>query len=266
MKIVRAIGNTFVLIGFILINRRLLASLAVAVITVLAFMFGRDSRIFFWAISIIDGYLIWVLFAAAVRSDAKNKNIGWNRDLNRDKFKYWCAILFPNRAVGFLMVILFFFTLVLSFGGIYRTAGTGDFNYPSIQAVRTNSTNHVAETNLVSLPITNNANACYFSLVTISTVGFGDYTPITPWAKWLVMWEIASGFLLLVTTISFLVSRMADFESKPKEKTNKEEIKSEIKSRIQLILKTANRRKHRDLTAEEIAKLEELIAKLELKD
>ena len=39
--------------------------------------------------------------------------------------------------------------------------------------------------------------AVYFSVVTISTVGYGDITPTSPWAQVTSMYELAVGFLIV---------------------------------------------------------------------
>jgi hypothetical protein len=141
------------------------------------------------AICLIDGYLLLVLFAAAVRSDAKHRFLkGGNKS-----FMY---CLFPRRISSFLMVILFFSALVMSFAAIYlclaQSEKFGRDPVPNISGC---------------------LDALYFSLVTISTVGFGDYAPSDPPGKLAVMAEILSGILLFIGAFPLLISRIADFGS-----------------------------------------------------
>jgi hypothetical protein len=51
--------------------------------------------------------------------------------------------------------------------------------------------------------------AVYFSIVTMSTLGYGDCLPATETAKRLVAWEIASGFLMVFVVFPLMVSRLA---------------------------------------------------------
>ena len=47
--------------------------------------------------------------------------------------------------------------------------------------------------------------------VTIMTVGYGDFAPGRPAARLLVLWEIATGLLLLFGAVPLLVSRLGGF-------------------------------------------------------
>jgi len=51
----------------------------------------------------------------------------------------------------------------------------------------------------------------YFSLVTLTTLGYGDITPISNEARQLVVHEISSGFLLLIGAFPLLISRISNF-------------------------------------------------------
>src|SRR5216684_3825295 len=49
-------------------------------------------------------------------------------------------------------------------------------------------------------------NAFYFSFITLSTVGYGDITPVSRMARWLAAMEALTGLLYLAVLISRLVS------------------------------------------------------------
>jgi hypothetical protein len=55
-------------------------------------------------------------------------------------------------------------------------------------------------------------DAAYFSLVTITTLGYGDYTPQDTGARKIVIGELLSGALLLLFAIPVLGSRLAMFD------------------------------------------------------
>ena len=47
----------------------------------------------------------------------------------------------------------------------------------------------------------------YFSIVTITTVGYGDITPYTRWAKILVTLEILLGSALILIYLTLVINR-----------------------------------------------------------
>jgi voltage-gated potassium channel Kch len=47
----------------------------------------------------------------------------------------------------------------------------------------------------------------YFSLITLSTVGYGDIVPLSGTARILTALEGVTGVLYIATTVAFLVSR-----------------------------------------------------------
>jgi Ion channel len=62
-------------------------------------------------------------------------------------------------------------------------------------------------------------DAAYFSLVTITTLGYGDYTPQKTGARMLVIGELLSGALLLFFAFPVLGSRLAMFDELTGKKT-----------------------------------------------
>ena len=48
----------------------------------------------------------------------------------------------------------------------------------------------------------------YFSIVTITTLGYGDYVPIDPWSKFFVSAETVMGVLFIIIVVSTFVSLM----------------------------------------------------------
>lgn len=49
-------------------------------------------------------------------------------------------------------------------------------------------------------------DAIYFSFVTITTLGYGEIKPITPWGKLLIVFELLAGLYFLVIIISIIAS------------------------------------------------------------
>ena len=53
---------------------------------------------------------------------------------------------------------------------------------------------------------TNGFTGFYFSFVTLSTVGYGDITPVSRIARWLAALEAMTGLLYVAVLIALLVS------------------------------------------------------------
>ena len=53
-------------------------------------------------------------------------------------------------------------------------------------------------------------NALYFSVIKIVSIGYGDIYPVHPLAKGLVMYEVISGMLLLVVSVTVYVNLTLD--------------------------------------------------------
>ena len=58
----------------------------------------------------------------------------------------------------------------------------------------------------------NGFNAFYFSFITLSTVGYGDITPVSRIARWLAALEAMTGLLY----VAVLIARLVSLYSKPK--------------------------------------------------
>jgi hypothetical protein len=62
-------------------------------------------------------------------------------------------------------------------------------------------------------------NGMYFSFVTLSTVGYGDITPVSRLARWLAAMEAMTGLLY----VAVLIARLVSLYSAPKRADNPEE-------------------------------------------
>jgi hypothetical protein len=51
-------------------------------------------------------------------------------------------------------------------------------------------------------------DALYFSFVTITTLGYGDFHPVSAVAKCSVMCEVASGLIMLIGALPLLIGRL----------------------------------------------------------
>jgi hypothetical protein len=125
-------------------------------------------------IILVDAYLFFLILLAALRLPRR----------------------IPQRQIALISIPALFLVLVMSFAEVYIQNG------------------HFARYTVHSEldPLQGTWDAAYFSLVTITTVGYGDYTPQEGDARMLVMAEILSGGLLLFFAFPVLGSRLANFD------------------------------------------------------
>lgn len=67
----------------------------------------------------------------------------------------------------------------------------------------------------VGLRSMNGFNGFYFSFITLSTVGYGDITPVSRFARWLAAMEVMTGMLYVAVLIARLVSLYSSPKSEP---------------------------------------------------
>jgi len=136
------------------------------------------------AIVCINIYLLAVLFSAAAKSDNKLE-----KESASEKFT---SAIIPEKRLGLFIFSKLIATLIFGFANLYLGLHNG---------VKTGSSY-----------LTSFYDGVYFSVVTISTAGFGDFVAVTDTAKGFVMWEIASGVLLVAGGFGLLISRLSNFD------------------------------------------------------
>ncbi|HEX5399477.1 MAG TPA: potassium channel family protein, partial [Verrucomicrobiae bacterium] len=97
---------------------------------------------------------------------------------------------------------IFFLTDILGFAAIFQALPDGYFNPP----------------------LTHWWEAVYFSIVTIATVGYGDFVPANAWARAIIIGQIASGLLLLAGIVSFAIARISGFDSSESNENERQEM------------------------------------------
>lgn len=166
-------------------------SLGLLGLAVVSLLFVSDCRWFgiggAVSVFVVDFYMVCVFFIAAIQSDVKAGNLDFALYHNLGKKWVWL----PIRTAGLIMVGIFFLTDVLGFAAVFRALPEGYFNHPFM---------HWWE-------------AVYFSIVTIATVGYGDFLPTKAWSQIIIIGQIASGLLLLAGIVSFAIARISGFDS-----------------------------------------------------
>ena len=164
---------------------------------------GMLSLWFHWnglslvTILMVDGYIAGLLFVVAVRSDGCTQ----------------MSRLLPDRLVALLLFGLLFATIVPSFANLYIASGDvcQNGNQDCLHACTEPLQGSEQATDQSTCLTEMTVSAVYFSLVTMTTVGYGDYTPKREHARKLVIVQICSGILLFILAFPLLISRMAAY-------------------------------------------------------
>lgn len=155
-----------------------------------------------------DLYLAVVLVVVAVRGDRSS-----------EKRHAWAQKAIPHRLFALFSLSLTFLALVAAFGSLYLNSRgicpAGDFDcyseLPRVPDGDGKNTNDKRITRAAKHPkgLVTPLDGAYFSMVTMMTVGFGDYVAVNDEAKELVIFQLGSGGFLLLCAFPLVASRMA---------------------------------------------------------
>ena len=134
-------------------------------------------------IAIADIYLVAILGFAAYRSD-----------IGTAKTPQWIKNFFPSSLVGCVVVISLLVTLILGFASLYMTFNTCEY---------------------LNTTFKSSLDAIYFSYVTITTLGYGDFTPASNTTKYIVLLQLSSGVTLLLGAFPLLIARISGYLPEP---------------------------------------------------
>jgi hypothetical protein len=142
-----------------------------------------------------DIYLVAILIEAALRSSGRPAG----------------PVLFdlPERTWSLLQLLLMVTLVVTAFGSLYRTSGGVIHVTKDLPSSTTAVLLPTAGEN--ASPLASSTEALYFSAVTLTTVGYGDYVPGNDDARRLVVWELGTGLLLIAGGLTLVISRLAVF-------------------------------------------------------
>jgi hypothetical protein len=162
---------------------------ATSLAAVAALVFGWPWLIPAAVVLGINIYLVLLLVEVARRCDGGRK---------------WFEL--PPQTRTLLNLILHLVAIVIAFGAIYvKTEGVVHV----VEDVTPGTNKEDKAQNNRREVLVNPVDACYFSLVTFTTLGYGDYVPATRLARVVVMWQLVSAFLLLLVALPLVVSRLA---------------------------------------------------------
>jgi hypothetical protein len=132
----------------------------------------------------IDCYLLLLIILMALKGDKRG-----NRAYE---------LIVPHRVPAFIGGILLFAGLIHSFGNMYiHSDGISGGGAPCCK---------IAPSHLET-PV----DAIYFSMVTMTTLGYGDFTANDQFSRLLVIWQLCTSVLMLLFFVPLMMSRIAAF-------------------------------------------------------
>lgn len=126
----------------------------------------------------VDFYAIRLIYACAYKGDH-----------SEEKEERWPGL--PYHLPALVVVPLVFFALVCAFAALYSISG---------------------QIHNTSGSLTGLVSPLYFSLVTITTLGYGDFAPTGLVGQLIVMGQLLSGFIFLLMAFPVLASRLASWD------------------------------------------------------
>lgn len=178
-------------------------SSALALVSVPALYFRWSGLISAMVLVAVNVYLAAMIYEAIHRSASKRQI---KNDILLRKPPYLFG--FPSKVWAGFLILLLLFASISGFANLYLESEEIVYIGPTVSSLAagdeiTFSTSpSVMETKIEAL---------YFSLVTMITLGYGDFIPVTTEARLLVMWQLVTSGLLAIGIFPLFIARAADF-------------------------------------------------------
>jgi hypothetical protein len=183
------------------------AGFALATLGVLSWLFGWNGYVSAFAVLLCNSYLVSVLIEASLRAEQERKFLGGVPQPKAPRF-----MEFPERAWTLLQVQFLLVVAIFGFANMYiENGGIRYQGPPSIVEQADRNADDSSSSRHDPGPLVNRTDALYYSAVTFSTVGYGDFTPTSSAARLLVIWQLATGMLMLLGVFPLIVGRISDF-------------------------------------------------------
>jgi hypothetical protein len=144
------------------------------------------------SIAITNLFLFGLLRCCAVASTSNIVRQPRGRAVKSAGHQRWDVFPYlPTRMAALILLPILLGALIIAFGGLYLSTNGG-----------------VVDSQIPPQPLVSRLDAVYFSFVTITTLGYGDFHPASAVSKWAVMGEVTSGLTMLVGAVPLLVSRL----------------------------------------------------------
>ncbi|MFV1985461.1 MAG: ion channel [Thiohalomonadales bacterium] len=181
-----------------------LLSGGLVLISILALVFGWSGLLSGLVVILINLYLFAILFEAAHRT-ATPREI--KDGILQPKPVYYFS--FPTKSWAMVLILFIVITTICGFANMYIDSKEIVYVGPNVEAATVNSEAKVYTPSPAIMK--NKAEAIYFSLVTMITLGYGDFLPTSTNTRLLVIWQLATGGLFIMAIFPLIITRITDF-------------------------------------------------------
>ena len=151
-------------------------------------------------ILILNIYIVAMCIECARRSTRDSQSSPTGNGEAQDNDPIWFEL--PNRGWAILLVMLLTLTNVSGFANLYIQS----------EGIETSKFYNTEKgLSIETIPLTSKLDALYFSAVTVTTLGYGDFLPNEK-GRIYVLSQLASGLLLLFYVIPIVASRISSWE------------------------------------------------------
>lgn len=177
-------------------------------------------------IVITDIYIVSLLIEGASRSAKMERrkvdiqigteyySLSPSSKKNENGAKDYSFLQFPDRHVGLLQILFLFFIVITSFASMYLASGGVVHNTRDVVCLKLpddHCLDNPGDPCCAEPVVDTKTKAVYFSIVTLSTLGYGDFAPASETARVIVVWEIVTSILLIIGVLQFLLARITNF-------------------------------------------------------
>ena len=183
------------------------AGSALAALGTLSWLFGWNSGASAVAVLLSNAYLVSILVEASFRSQQERKILNGVPQPKPHRF-----IKFPDQTWALLQIQFLIVVVLFGFANLYFKSG--DVRYQGTATALEQPDQKVTDSPPIKADLPRSVGrveALYFSAVTLSTVGYGDFAPTSSKARLLVLWELGTGMLMLLGVFPLIIGRISDF-------------------------------------------------------
>ena len=183
------------------------AGFAVATIGLLSWLFGSNGYVSAFAVVLSNLYLVSILIEASIRAQQERKVVD-----GVPQPKPACFMEFPEPTWSLLQVQFLLIVVLCGFATMYIRSGDIRYQGPAAIVKQTDrEADRSSPAKADPSQLVDRVDALYYSAITFSTVGYGDFVPTSSRGRILVLWHLATGMLLVLGVFPLIVGRISDF-------------------------------------------------------